>query len=145
MAGGIRKKDTQILDSYDTRDKDPMSFCPFCLEHGLYEMLGPRILKPNEAVPEDYDQWRSCTGCGRTIPIYEQKLESEIEDVIESVDNPHDISQTIIGNENKKKLTPRQKEIKRLKDEADKQKDPEIRAALKRGLHVQMIEDSMNH
>jgi hypothetical protein len=99
----IKKKDIQILHSYDTREKDSVSFCPHCLEHGLYEVLGPRILKPNEPVPEDYDQWRSCVGCGRTIPIYEQKFESEIEDVVESVDNPHDISQTIIGNENKKR------------------------------------------
>jgi hypothetical protein len=82
-------------------------------------MLGPRMLKPNEPIPEDYEQWRSCVGCGRTIPIYEQKLESEIEDVVESVDNPHEIGLKILGNQNKKKLTQHQKEIKRLKDEGN--------------------------
>lgn len=104
MAGGIKKKDRAGWiggDSYQ-REYKPISFCPHCLEYGLYELLGPRILKPNEPVPEDYDQWRSCVGCGRTIPIYEQKFESEIEDVVESVDNPHDIGDSILGNENKK-------------------------------------------
>ena len=143
MAGGIKKKDIQVLNNYDTREKDPVSFCPFCLEHGLCELLGPRILKPNEPVPEDYDQWRSCVGCGRTIPLYPPKFASEIEDVIESFDNPYDAGRSVLGNENKKKLTRRQKEIKSLKREADKQKDPEIRAALKRGLDVQIIEDSI--
>ena len=95
MAGGIRKKVIQMLPIYDTKEKEHISYCPHCLEFGIYERIGPRILKPNEPVSDDYDQWRSCVGCGRTIPVYEQILQSEIEDVIESVDNPHDIRLTI--------------------------------------------------
>jgi hypothetical protein len=49
-------KDIQVLDNYDTKDRVPVSFCRFCLEQGLYEMLGPRMLKPNEPIPEDYEQ-----------------------------------------------------------------------------------------
>jgi hypothetical protein len=140
--GRIKKKDIQVLHSYDTREKDPVSFCPFCLEHGLYEMLGPRILKPNEPVPEDYDQWRSCIGCGRTIPIYEQKFESEIEDVVESVDNPYDIGQNILGNENKKK-SKRKSDMQRLKERIELEKDDDIRRELIMGKNVNLLYDSI--
>jgi hypothetical protein len=129
--GKIKKKDIQILHSYDTGEKDPLSFCPFCLEHGLYELLGPRILKPNEPVPEDYEQWRSCIGCGRIIPIYEQKFESEIEDVVESVDNPHDIGLSVLGNENKRRKG-RKSDIQGLKERIEREKDPDIQKEINR-------------
>ena len=45
MVGGICKKDIHVLTSYDTNEKAPISYCPFCLEHEFYELLGPRILK----------------------------------------------------------------------------------------------------
>lgn len=124
MAGGICNKDIHVLTNYDTSEKEPISYCPFCLEHGFYELLGSRILKPNELTPEDYDQWRSCTGCGRTIPIYEQKFESEIEDVIESVDNPYDMGPTVLGNENRKRKG-RKTDMQRMKERIEKEKDPE--------------------
>ena len=134
------KKGLQVLASSDSREKDPVSFCPFCLEHGLHELIGPRILKPNEPVPEDYDQWRSCYGCGRTIPIYEQKLESEIEDVVESVDNPHDMGQSLLGNDNKKRKG-RKSDVQRLKERIEKEKDPDIKLELRSGHEVTIIED----
>lgn len=143
MAGGIRKKRVSIVPSYDTRESDPLSFCPFCLEHGLYELLGPRILKPNEPSPEDYDQWRSCVGCGRTIPVYEQKFESVIEDVVESVGNPRDIGPTLVGNENKKR-NRRKSDIQRLKERIEREKDEDIKLELKQGKTVEIIEDSCN-
>ena len=143
MAGGIRKKLVNVVPSYDTRETDPLSFCPFCLEHGLYEILGPRILKPNEPLPEDYDQWRSCAGCGRTIPVYEQKFESEIEDVIESADNPHDVGPTVVGNENKKRKG-RKSDIQRLKERIEQEKDEDIKRELTSGNIVTVMEDSLN-
>ena len=132
-----------MLDSYDTKAKDPISFCPFCLEHEIYELLGPRILKPNEPVPEDYEQWRSCYGCGRTIPIYEQKFESEIEDVVESVDNPHDIGPTVVGNENKKRKRIKS-DMQRLKERIERKKDDDIKRELMMGNIVTVTEDSLN-
>jgi hypothetical protein len=135
----IKKKEIQILHSYDTKEKDPVSFCPFCLEHGLHELLGPRILKPNEPVPEDYEQWRSCAGCGRTIPIYQQKLESEIEDVVESVDNPHDVGLSLLGNENKRRKG-RKSDIQRVKERIEREKDPDIKQELRKGNNVRIIQ-----
>ena len=139
--GGIKKKDIQILDISDTSERNPASFCPYCLEHGLYELLGPKILKPNEHVPEDYDQWRSCYGCGRTIAVYEQKFESEIEDVVESVQNPHDVGESMVGNENKKKRV-KKTDIQRLKERIEREKDDDIKRELRMGNSVTIIEDS---
>lgn len=141
MAGGIQKKDVHMLASCDTSEKEPVSYCTHCLEFGIYEILGPRILKPNEPVPEDYDQWRSCTGCGRTMPIYQQKLESEIEDVVESVDNPHDKALCVLGNENKKRRE-RKGDIQRINERIEREKDEDIKRELRMGNTVQIMENN---
>ena len=141
MAGGIRKKVIQILPRYDTKEKEQISYCPHCLEHGVYELLGSRILKPNEPVPEDYDQWRSCVGCGRTLPIYEQKFESEIEDIVESVDNPHDVGLSIVDSDNKMKRS-KKSDTQRLKERIERIKDEDIKRELRMGHTVEIREDS---
>ncbi len=143
--GGIKRKEIQVLNNHYTNEKDPVSFCHECAKDGIYSVLGLRILAENEKPAEDYYNWRQCKICTTIFPIYETKTESKLEDFVETSNDPFGQGKTMMGNENKKKLTPRQKEIKRLKDEADKQKDPEIRAALKRGLDVYIIEDSMNY
>lgn len=44
----------------------------------------------------------------------------EIDNVVDTVDNPFDVGSVVLGNENKKKLTGRQKELQRLKDRISK-------------------------
>jgi len=126
MAGGIIQKEIKCLDSSFTQDILKNVSCPYCEEHGFYERLGPRILKPNESVPEDYDNWKQCTACGRVSPTYILRYESELQDIVDVVENPFDVGPTVLGNENKKKLRGRQKELKKLKDRINKEKDPDI-------------------
>lgn len=86
-------------------------------------MLGPRILKPKEPALEDYEQWRSCLGRGKTIPIYKQKFESEIEDVVECKRKP---------------------DMQKLKERIEREEDNDIRRELRMGHSVETMDDNSN-
>ena len=64
-----------------------------------------------------------CYQCGKVYAKYETKRESSIKDFVESEDNPHNIGKTLIGLDNKKRLTPTQKERKRKLEEIEKEKN----------------------
>ena len=53
---------------------------------------------------------------------------------------------TGLGNKsNPRKLTDSQKKMKRLKEQIEKEKDPEVKAEVKKGNIVTIIEDSMDY
>jgi len=58
---------------------------------------------PGESAPSDYDLWGQCHVCRTTYPIYEAKLESKLQDFVETTSNPFDQGQNIIGLGNKVK------------------------------------------
>jgi hypothetical protein len=142
MAGGIRKKDRVGWiggDSYQ-REPEPISYCPHCRKHGLYEKLGSRILKPGEVMSnEEYEKWRQCTGCGMIFPIYETKIESKVQDFVETSDNPFDQGKTILGNDNKKRS--KRSDMQKLKERIEREKDSDIKRELRMGHTVEIIED----
>ena len=94
-------------------------------------MLGPRILKPNEQVPEIMIN-------GKVVHIYEQKFDSGIEEVVECVDNPHDTGQTILGNENKKR-SERKSGMQKLKQRIERERDDDIKRGLRIGNIVKIL------
>src|SRR6266508_2868565 len=58
---------------------------------------GEKIILPNETKARDHDLWLQCPKCYTIVLIYEAKKESK----------------EIVGNDNKKQLTPIQKERKK--------------------------------
>jgi ribosomal protein L7/L12 len=83
--------------------------------------------------------------CGQVVPVYETKKESKLQDFVEVSRIPFDQVKAIVGLGNKKPKASYQKQRQRLLEKIDKEKDEDIKAALKRGAIVEIIEDSMNY
>jgi hypothetical protein len=97
----IRRSHIEIVDFnegdyIDDNDDTKKSYCKHCLEYGFKVPLKNRIYQ-NEPIPVDHDQWRQCHECGLIVPVYELQKESEIKDVVETVDNPFDIGKSFLG------------------------------------------------
>ena len=129
-------------------ERPQIRYCPSCLESGFREILGPKILMVGEEKPADYDQWLQCLACGRIFPIYESSIESKIQDSTQVIDNPFEQGKSIIGLKNvtkgKTRETDLQKRIKRMKKEIAVEKDPDIKAELKKGNIVKLVGDSFD-
>lgn len=63
-------------------------YCPYCMHRGYKQLLGPRILQPNEPRPADYDSFVECLKCCAIIPIYELPKEETVTDAVETIENP---------------------------------------------------------
>ena len=150
MAGGIRKSkggfsDPAIItDSFESQDKEVL-YCPECRKdpYGLKKRLYPRL----DYDASDKDLWLQCTkSCGKIFGINQLKKESKLESFAVPSSNQFDENRSIVmGLENKRKLTRRQRHLENLKERIAKEKDPEIREALRRGSIVTIIEDSMSN
>jgi hypothetical protein len=57
------------------------------------------------------------------VPIYERKKESELQDFVETSDNPFAQGKSMTGLANKVKKTPYMKRIQKLKDRIEQEKD----------------------
>ena len=67
-------------------------------------------------------------GCGRVYAKYETKIEDKLgQQFTNTIDNPHDIGKSIVSLDNKKKLSPVQKERHRQKDRIEKDKEKDIK------------------
>jgi hypothetical protein len=104
------------------------------LEYGFREILGPKILLKGEAKLTDYDKWLQCLACGHIYPVYEAKIESKLEDFVEVSSNPFDEGKAIVGLGNKKPQNKYQKERQKLLERIDKEKDEDIKQALRKGI-----------
>jgi len=102
-----------------------------------------------EEKPSDYDQFLQCFACGRIFPIYEASIESKIQDSTQVIDNPYEQGKSIIGLKNITKGRTREtdlhKRIRRLKKEIASEKDPDIKAELKKGNIVKLVGDSFDY
>jgi hypothetical protein len=130
----IRRSHIEIVDFgegdyIDDNDDTKKSYCKHCLEYGFKVPLKNRIYQ-NEPIPVDHDQWRQCHECGLIVPVYELQKESEIKDVVETVENPFDIAKNeFLGIDSrasaKKRKTQRDKQ-----KELDDIKDPDLKREL---------------
>ena len=119
--------------------------CPKCLDRGYQIQLGPKILMNNEPRPDDYENWLECGTCGWLWPLYEIPAQETIKDTIETSDNPHEGSKTIIESLPKrvsktgKKIAARgSKRKKRMLHH-----DPDINEEMRRhGDRVNVVYDS---
>ena len=101
------------------------------------------MLKKGESLPPDHHQFKQCPQCGTIVPIYEVKHESKIQPFAEPVKNPFDIGTEILGTDSR--ATQRKKGKKRKSRFSYKHEDPdpEIQAAIDKGLAVNILYDSM--
>lgn len=85
-----------LVDFYD--DEPEPIYCPFCLKFDSRVKLGPRLTpKGEEPLPEsERENWLQCPQCGEIIPIYEAEPEAEIEENIETIQNPFESNKFII-------------------------------------------------
>jgi hypothetical protein len=123
-----RRSSYEIVDFNEgdnDNDDSIKSYCKHCLQFGFKVPLKNRIYPDNEPIPLDHDQWRQCNECGLIVPIYELQKESQIKDVVETIDNPFDIGtsflgidkRTSVGGKNARKKRERQKQLDDIKDD----------------------------
>jgi len=108
-------------------------------------VLQKRIYLPGEIVTDDKENWKQCHNCGQIVPIYEAKKESKLQDFVETSDNPFDSGKSITGLGNKKPKNTYQKERQRLLERIEKEKDSDIKAELRKGNIVEIIENSLDY
>jgi hypothetical protein len=84
------------------------------------------FLPRREPNTNDNPLWKQCHECGLIVPVYELQKESQIKDVVETVENPFDIAKneflgidkrTSVGGKNARKKRERQKELDDIKDD----------------------------
>ena len=144
MPGITRKKGIGIIS--DEPEQEAISYCQRCLKSNVYSILQERVYLPDEITNEhDRENWRQCHHCGQIVPIYEAKKESKLTDFVEVSSNPFDSSKAIVGLDNKKKLTPVQKQRQKQLERINNEKDKDIQAELRKGNLVKIIEDSMDY
>jgi hypothetical protein len=129
----IRRSHTEIVDFnegdyIDDNDDTKKSYCKHCLEYGFKVPLKNRIYQ-NEPIPVDHDQWRQCHECGLIVPVYELQKESEIKDVVETVDNPFDIGKSFLGIDSRSA----RRKMKKKKELFGDINDPDLKRELASG------------
>jgi hypothetical protein len=118
--------ETVDFDDDDEFKDEKIYYCKDCLEYGFKIRLKNRLYPEGETIPFDHDQWRQCHDCGLIVPVYELEKETEIKDVVETVNNPFDVAKdsflgvdkrTSVGGINRRKKRDKQKELDEIKDD----------------------------
>ena len=125
-----------------------MRLCPDCLKP-----LGERVYKPTkpnepkQPLPNDHDMWLMCYRCYKVYPRYAVSTEDKLRQFTEPISNPHDITQSITGLDNKRyKKSNTQKQRERQKKELDSIEDPDERRDRKNiGFTEEIISDSLDY
>jgi len=108
-----------------SEDDEEIRYCKKCLEHNVYSPLRNRLYEDNQ-VEIDHENWLPCYSCGEIYSINEVQKEATIKDVIEKIDNAHEIGKNqFLG------VDPRRK--KQVEDEYEYIKEPELKAELRNG------------
>lgn len=141
--GSIKKHRSGFSDPAVIRDSfesdNEIFYCVEC--KGELNKLYPRA-NYNES---DADQWLQCRVCGNIKHINDLKHSNKLESFAIPSDNPYERKNMVVGLDNKVKLNPRQKEIEKLKEQIEKEKDLDIKQELKKGNIVKIIEDSLDY
>jgi hypothetical protein len=137
----LRDKDGSFFAfvDFNADDEGKIRECPHCLEYEIHNKLKPRILKKNEVKPPDYDDFVQCYECGNVFPIHETHFESKIKDSLETTDNPFENESVFLSTESR--ATQRRKKHK-SRFKIGEHEDPEIQAAIDKGLAVNILYDS---
>jgi hypothetical protein len=116
--------------------------CPHCLEYEIHNKLQPRILKKGEVKPPDYDDFVQCYECGNVFPIYQSYPESEIKDSLETTNNPFEGNESIFLSTDSRAQQRRKGKKHKSRFKVGEHEDPEIQAAIDKGLAVNILYDS---
>jgi len=138
-----RIKRRRIVVADNANEEEEVFYCPNCELHGFRQKLGVKIIPLGEEKPADWDQWKSCHECGHTYALHQLKKEARVGPFAEQKD-PTNEKGYFSGINNKRKLSPREKEMQVLRDRIDEELDEDIRRELKKGNTVNIIsEDNM--
>ncbi len=127
---------------FNADDVGKIRECPHCLEYEIHNKLKPRILKKGEVKPPDYDQFVQCWECGNIFPIYQSYPESEIKDSLETTSNPFENSESIFLSTDSRATQRRKGKKRKSRFKIGEHQDPEIQAAIDKGLAVNILYDS---
>lgn len=109
------------------------TYCPKCAISHIQSKLGPRVYKEQELVagriPYDHGQWLQCYHCGSMIPRHDIPKEGQLTTDVEKIDSKFSLQG---GSEHHEKPKHRRGFNDRLEQDPEI-KDPEVRAALKKG------------
>jgi hypothetical protein len=119
--GTIEEKCTKL---YEFSNKNNANASEFYLIKFIYHQK-KRIYPQGEPVPVDYYNFLQCYECDSVYEVYELEKESQIKDVVETVDNPFDIGisfpgidkRTSVGGKNARKKRERQKQLDDITDD----------------------------
>lgn len=139
------------IESEEDEDEES-SYCPSCYERLRHiQYLGPVILRKDEEVPHDYDNWKQCYKCGRKYANSEVKRESKIDDIVDVEEVEPDSSSSSevqpiaalrYDSRRKGKGKGRLQRFRDIQNMSRRRiKDPEAIAAIKRGLKVTNYEE----
>ena len=111
-----------------------------CLEYEIH-ILKPRILKRDEIKPPDYDQFIQCHECGNVFPIYETHFEPKIKDPVQTTENPFE-NESIFQSTDSKATQSIKGKKRKSRFKIGEHEDPDIQAAIDKGLAVKILYDS---
>jgi hypothetical protein len=115
-----------IMD-FSEDEKEEVRYCKRCLEFNVYSPLKNRLYENNQA-EIDHENWLQCYSCGSIYSINEVQKEPMIKDIIEKIDNAHEMSKNqFLG------FNPRKRRNRLEQDEYEDIKEPELRAQLRSG------------
>jgi hypothetical protein len=118
-----------------------------CLEYEIHNKLGPKIKKKDEPRAPDDDQFLSRYECGHPYAIHETFAESKIKDPVETTDNPHNNESIFMSTDSRATQRRKGRKVRRARSAKwlnTEHEDPEIQAAIDKGLAVNILYDS-NH
>ena len=118
--------------------EEEIRYCKRCLEFNVHSVLKNRLYENNH-VGIDHENWLQCHDCGSIYAVNEVQKEPMIKDVIEKIDNAHEISKNqFLG------VNPRRKN-NRLEqdDEYEDIKERELRAELRSGSELISYSEQM--
>ena len=126
---------------FNANDVGKIRECPHCLEYEIHNTLKPRILKKGEIKPPDYYQFIQSHECGNVFPIYETHFEPKIKNPVQTTENPFENESIFLSTDSR--ATQRTKGKKRKsRFKIGEHEDPEIQAAIAKGLAVNILYDS---
>jgi hypothetical protein len=122
----IERSEIGIMDF--TEEQEEIRYCKKCLEFNVYSPLKNRLYENNQ-VAIDHENWLQCYSCGSIYAVNEVQREATIKDVIEKIDNAHEIGKhEFLGVNPRKKRNRLQQD-----DEYEDIKEPELKAELRNG------------
>lgn len=124
--------------NFSEDDTEEIRYCKRCLEFNVYSPLKNRLYENNQ-VEIDHENWLQCFHCGSVYAVNEVQKEPMIKEVIEKINNAHEISKNqFLG------VNPRRKK-NRLEqdDEYEVIKEPELKAELRSGSELISYSEDM--